>query len=179
METLSALLIGALLGGTIVYKFLSHYFVRYQDNLMKEIELNTKDLSENMQILGAFKVHMEQAQEIMEKQQALMAQATMPSKSAAHSKYKNDLAKQLNELEDKKVAIFKKVINSGLDPEIAVFDGNSTTNIRMSEAIARREIANKSTNKETKTNSNNLRTKHLSLVKEKPNESQPSPTKIH
>jgi hypothetical protein len=66
----------------------------------------------------------------------LRAQAEMPSKNAVHSKYKNGLVAEINEIEQQKLEILRTVLAEGFDPMITVLhDGGGKEEIPLSAYV--------------------------------------------
>jgi hypothetical protein len=65
---------------------------------------------------------LKQASEIGQKQLDLRDAASQPSKNQLHSKYKNGLVYEIQELEQQKAAILQSIINDGFDPSITIMD---------------------------------------------------------
>jgi hypothetical protein len=63
------------------------------------------------------------ASDLAQAQMALRAQMEMPSKNALHSKYKNGLISELQDMEQQKLDLLRTVLAEGFDPTIAVIDG--------------------------------------------------------
>lgn len=78
-----------------------------------------------------------QASKIAQAQMELRAQAEMPSKNAVHSKYKNGLVHEINEMEQQKLDILRTVLAEGFDPMITVLhDGGTKEEIPLSAYVA-------------------------------------------
>ena len=63
-----------------------------------------------------------EAAEIAKIQMEMLSQIDAPSKNALHSKYKNGLISEIQELETQKMALLKQVLDSGFDPTITVMN---------------------------------------------------------
>jgi hypothetical protein len=67
-----------------------------------------------------------QASELAQTQMTIKGQLEMPSKNGLHSKYKNELVIELQDLEQKKIEILKSIIADGFDPMITVVNESGT-----------------------------------------------------
>lgn len=78
--------------------------------------------------------------QVSEMQAGYMGTLAQPSKNALHSKFKNDIIRQVKDLEGRKVALFKEILKEGYDPELPNTLPDGTQNrIKMSQAIAEYE----------------------------------------
>lgn len=62
--------------------------------------------------------YINQAQEITTKINELTAQAEMPSKSASHSSWKNDIKREAMKLDQQRLQLLKKAVDEGYDPKV-------------------------------------------------------------
>jgi hypothetical protein len=86
---------------------------------------------------NSIKERLIQAAKIAQVQMELRAQAEMPSKNAAHSKYKNGLVAEINDMEQQKLDILRTVLAEGFDPMITVLhDGGTREEIPLSAYVA-------------------------------------------
>ena len=99
-----------------------------------------KAIVNEAEIIASVKLRFEQAQELSALQLDLLDQAYQPSKNVAHSKYKNNLIRRIEEIEKEKIEIFRSIVKDGIDPylQLAGPDGQ-LEKVRMSEAIKRAE----------------------------------------
>lgn len=169
-------LIGVFLGlliAVFIYEFhIRDYKKRLLDIYCEELEKNTN----NMQLLGSFRVYMEQIQELNDQQSTLIASLDQPSKNASHSKYKNTIVREIDHIEQKKIQIFNKVLKAGYDPKISIKRrGGAEETMTISQYVLDMEKnrAKLNPHKSTPTDSKNIRDKHLRLVKEKIDDTHP------
>ena len=62
--------------------------------------------------------------EVSSRQVALIQQLSMPNKSAAHARWKNDLVKQVEELDAEKIGYLRQVLANGHNPKMLVYSAN-------------------------------------------------------
>jgi hypothetical protein len=76
-----------------------------------------------------------EAIKISQEQYELMKAFDMPSKSASHSKYKNELAAKLKALEEEKCILLQEVLDSGYNPTITVLMDGEKKEIKLEEYL--------------------------------------------
>jgi len=102
----------------------------------KKIEYIIKEAEK----IGSIKYRFNEADKIVKKQLEIVKEVYTPNKSAAHSKWKNDLIKQVNDLEKDKIILFKSIVKDGVDPVLKLIGPDGTPEkMKMSEAIKRAE----------------------------------------
>jgi hypothetical protein len=122
--------------------------------LSKQDEQYTKAINEKLKmekIKTSVRARFDQIQKIIDRQISLQQSTSAPSKSASHSRWKNDLNRQILEMEKEKIEICRSILADGVDPLITIMgNNNEIVKIRMSEAITRFEagIAEQSTHYE-------------------------------
>lgn len=129
-------LIGILFGALATLGFLTGISIR----ATKLDEKQVRKIVDEAEKIGSIRQRFEQAQELSAQQLDLIDQAYQPSKSASHSRYKNGLLQQVEDIEKEKIEIFRSIVADGADPylHLAGPDGE-LEKIRMSEAIKRAE----------------------------------------
>jgi len=90
---------------------------------------------------NSIKERLFQASALAQTQMTIKAQLEMPSKNGLHSKYKNDLVFEIQDIEQQKIEILKSIIADGFDPMITVVNENGvkaeiTLSTYISEALA-------------------------------------------
>lgn len=111
-----------------------------------------------------------EATNITTSQLDLWRQIDTPNRNASHSKWKYDIMHQINDLEVKKIDIFRQIVKDGFDLTVKIIEANGgIINQKMSEVIAKydnnasnnKPYVNKSQNETT-----NKRKPTLKLVKD-------------
>jgi hypothetical protein len=114
---LSGMISGVLLFITYgIYKM--RKLEKMKEDLLGKLETKAKDLKGQQSIIERLRA----ASEIAQQQLDLRDAAQQPSKNATHSRYKNGLISELQELEQQKVAILQSILNDGFDPKITVLN---------------------------------------------------------
>lgn len=98
------------------------------------------DIIEEAEKVGSIKYRFSIAEQLSHQQMDLLKQIYAPSKSASHSKWKNEIVQQVEIIEKEKIELFKSIVADGADPYLQ-FPGpdGELEKIRMSEAIKRSE----------------------------------------
>jgi hypothetical protein len=105
----------AMFMGYGVYQFAS--LKKKRDSLMSQIKTKVKESDEKS---TSIKDRLLKAAELAQAQVALKAQIEMPSKNALHSKYKNDLVHEIQDMEQRKLDLLTTILAEGFDPTITV-----------------------------------------------------------
>lgn len=138
MDSLAILmfLLGVIFGASI---FMGYGF--YQVTKIKKIkaslttQIQTKS-AEMDQKKDSIKNRLIKASEIAQTQMAIRAQQEMPSKNALHSRYKNGLIGELQDLEQQKIDILRTVLAEGFNPMITILnEKGSQEEIPLSEYV--------------------------------------------
>lgn len=122
----------------VIYIFIGFLLKQVFDQLVDAIgsRVALNGLADKYQNLGAAKLLVEQADELMKQQYDLFTQMQQPNKNAMHARYKNDISLTIRDLEAKKIDIFEKLVKRGHDMTIHFQDETGTLKpIKMSEAI--------------------------------------------
>jgi hypothetical protein len=70
------------------------------------------------------RIYIAKAKDLVDQIQQLSNQAEMPSKSAAHSNWKNDIKQQMIELDRERLNLLSKAISEGYNPDVS-FNGRT------------------------------------------------------
>lgn len=81
--------------------------------------------------------YVNQAQEIVTKINALAAQAEMPSKSATHSSWKNDIKSDMTKLDQERLELLSKAIAEGYDPSVTHEGRTEKLSVFIAEQMSR------------------------------------------
>ena len=136
MEVLYAFILGALFGSSAVFSYglyQIHKIKRVKENLLGQIKAKATEMEQKK---DSIKDRLIKASEIAQTQMALRAQLEMPSKNALHSRYKNGLGGELQELEQKKLDLLRTVLAEGFDPTITVInEAGAKTEVPLSSYV--------------------------------------------
>jgi len=100
---------------------------------------STKVLTEAEKMLS-IKDRLVKATVIADQQNDLRAQAEMPSKNSLHSRFKNGIIGQIQDLEAQKLSILRTILAEGYDPTITVFrDGGVKEEMPLSVYVTQAE----------------------------------------
>jgi hypothetical protein len=128
---------------------------KLRDELDKKIE-NIKKQAKKIDEGDVVNERLARVGDITERQLALQAQASLPSKNAVHSKHKNGVIREIQALEDEKAMILQSILDDGFDPMVvALNEKDERENIKLSEYMAKNGLSvPKSDTSETKTPAN-------------------------
>ena len=87
--------------------------------LMDAIRQKAKEMDQKK---DSIKDRLIKASELAQAQMAVKAQIEMPSKNALHSRYKNGLVSDIQDMEHQKLDILRTVLAEGFDPIITVIN---------------------------------------------------------
>lgn len=139
---LSVFVFGFLMGGTSVLAYGAYRFNRYKkakEKLTEKVKEMTKDLESKQE---SIKERLLKAADITKIQMELRSQQEMPSKNALHSRHKNGLVYEINDLEEQKLSILRSVLGDGFDPMITIInDGGGREEVPLSSYVDRAEKA--------------------------------------
>ena len=99
------------------------------DKFKTDNKTNNKSEDEALSTINT-KIKFQKVREISEQMLQLQAACNQPSKNAAHSKYKNDIVRQMRELDLKRQKIIKEILDSGHNPEVQILLEDGTTKTR-------------------------------------------------
>ena len=104
-----------------------------------------KDLEELKNVKGMAGFRYEKVKELTQKQYDLIGQLDNPSKNATHSRWKNDVILDVQNLEKEKMDIFKLILADGIDPYVTTPDdiNNKENYRRLSEVVKEYEDSQK------------------------------------
>lgn len=121
-------MLGMLTGAAIFVGYGYYQFNKIKkakENLLDQLYKKTAEVEQKKELI---KDRLTQASELAKMQMELRAQAEMPSKNAVHSKYKNDLVHEINDMEHRKLDLLRTILAEGFDPTITVFDETGQRN---------------------------------------------------
>lgn len=102
------------------------------------------------------------AAELARTQLELRAQVEAPSKNALHSRWKNNLVKEIRDMEEEKISVLKSVLDDGFDPLVTIITSEGTKEevplsayISKSEEVLAKHDANADTPIKTDTKNKN------------------------
>lgn len=152
-------------------------FKHYEKQVDKTFDSINKSLKQ-AELLGSVKERFKQFRKLTETQQDLINQVYTPSKSAAHSKFKNVLTKEIKDIENRKKDILKTILDDGIDVHMTVMDPEGkTSKMKISEILADRTPQVQKLDSKTDSKSPSNSVTKLRLVKE--NKDDPSNPEIH
>lgn len=107
-------------GSVIAYGMYSlKKITKHKDALSRQAEQTQKTKE---MLVASIKDRLTKAHEMTQKQFDLLAELDMPSKNSLHSKWKNQISREVRLLEDEKVSLLKSILADGFDPEIAILN---------------------------------------------------------
>jgi hypothetical protein len=122
--------------GVLVGILISGEFQRFNiSNLLKTFKKELLRAYEEGVKYGAVQLKIERINEISKTQIDYMGSLERPNASAAHARHKNSLVSQVKALEEEKIALFKSMLEGGVDPLLTVMIDGATKNIRASELL--------------------------------------------
>ena len=119
MQLLLAFLLGALCGTSVFMLYCWFRLKEVKKTLMDQLKAKTGDLGSKK---DSIKDRLFRASDIAKAQMIIRSQMELPSKNATHSRYKNGLVSELQDLELKKLDLLKTVLAEGFDPTITVIN---------------------------------------------------------
>lgn len=155
---LFSFLLGSLVGAMFVVVYGSYQMTKLTKTRKGELINKLKESMNAAQIAlltdadkgNSIRDRLMQASKIAEVQNGLRAQAEMPSKNALHSRYKNGIILQVQELEAQKISILKTVLGDGFDPLITILrEGGVQEEIPLSVYVSQSETQLNSMNPPT------------------------------
>lgn len=141
---IAGLIFGVLIGASLLMLYSIYTLKKAKSKLLDKIKVKADEMRESAlndaETRTSIVERLREAARIAEEQLALRAQAEMPSKNSLHSRYKNGLVGQLQDLEQQKISILKTVLGDGVDPLITVSkDGGGREEIKLSQYVAEAE----------------------------------------
>ena len=174
--------LGFLVGIITIGLLVAYQINRLDKTAGKKLEEDIRNFSKEMEKVAFVKVQFKEANRITDKQMELLGSLERPNASASHARYKNQILQQVKDLEEKKIEIFKSILDTGIDPVISMFTpDNGKVEMRMSDALKRHEGL-PDTNSKDKTDPNSPRgtVVPLRIVKEEnEDESKPRDRTVH
>lgn len=96
-----------------------HKIRKAKEVLLTAITQKAKELDDKK---DSIKERLIAASELAQAQMAIRAQMEMPSKNALHSRYKNSMVGELQDMETKKLDILRTILAEGFDPMITIIN---------------------------------------------------------
>lgn len=128
-------LLGVCIGfiaGFIVNNSYKKYNIR---SLLKNIKKELVLAYDEGVKFGAVKLQLERINEISKIQLGYASALDRPNASAAHARHKNGVVSQMKELDEEKIAIFKSILSSGVDPMLSISIDGEIKSLRASELL--------------------------------------------
>lgn len=122
MEFFTGFIFGIIFGWSVFLAYGLHLANKVKNNKSAALT-DTKaaeDISELTKKKNSIYERLQKAADLAQTQRDLCSQAEMPSKNAVHSKYKNGLVHEINEIEKQKMEILKSILDDGFDPTITI-----------------------------------------------------------
>jgi hypothetical protein len=114
-----------------------HKIKKVKNILIDQIKKKASELEAKK---GSIKDRLVKASNIAQTQMDLKSQSEMPSKNALHSRHKNGIVYEIQDLEQEKLSILRSVLGDGFDPMITVInDGGVKEEIPLSAYVAQAE----------------------------------------
>jgi hypothetical protein len=98
---------------------------KIKDTLLDQLKAKVKEQVQGLDIeqkKTSIKERLVKASELANAQMDIRAQMEMPSKNALHSRYKNGLIGELQDMEQQKLDLLRTVLAEGFDPMITVIN---------------------------------------------------------
>lgn len=115
--------------------------------------------------------------EITEEQMILMPYIESPSANASHSHHKNETIRKIKSLEERKIELFRSILDIGIDPTITMFVDGESKQVKMSEALRIQDLdSTPSENTDSKSSHRDVRP--LTLVKNEENNNDTGDPKV-
>jgi hypothetical protein len=109
-----------------------------RDDLFEEVKKKALEMETRS---SSIRDRLAQASKLAQVQAELRMQAEMPSKNATHSRHKNGLISEMNDLELQKLDILRTILAEGFDPVITVVqDNGSKQDVPLSEYVATAQL---------------------------------------
>lgn len=135
-----AFVLGMLTGGALFIGYGMYMMNKIDKAKLRLVDELKKKVGDAATRTESIKERLIQAAELARAQIDLRAQIEMPSKNALHSRYKNGLVREMNELEQQKISILRSILGDGFDPTITVVnDSGAKEEIPLSVYVANAE----------------------------------------
>lgn len=142
MFALFVFLLGMFFGAGLIMAYGAyqvHKIRKVKDSLIAQIKAKAAEAEQKK---GSIQARLVKAAEIAQEQANIRSQMEMPSKNALHSRYKNGLVGEIQDLEQQKLDILKSVLADGYDPMIVTQNENGTKGeIPLSAYVNEAELA--------------------------------------
>jgi ABC-type phosphate transport system auxiliary subunit len=105
-----------------------------RDNLVGEVKKKALEMEAQS---TSIKERLTQASKLAQTQAQLRSQVELPSKNSTHSKHKNGLISEIQDLEQQKIDILKTILAEGFNPVITVVhEGGAKQEVPLSDYVA-------------------------------------------
>jgi hypothetical protein len=146
MENIIIFLLGTFfgMGSFIAYSYYQISKIdKIKDTLISQIKTRVEEQkAKNLVTSATIKDRLFKASELAQAQMAIRAQMEAPSKNALHSKYKNGLIGELQDMEQQKIDLLRTVLAEGFDPLITVInETGAKTEIPLSTYVNEASVA--------------------------------------
>ena len=136
MEDAFMFLLGLLIGASLVMLYgwwQIEKMKKAKKILLDQVKARALEMDKRK---NSIKDRLASATELAQTQMAIRSQLEMPSKNGLHSKYKSDLASELQNIEQRKIDILKTILAEGVNPMITVIDeGGARKEISLAEYV--------------------------------------------
>ena len=140
----SIIVISFMAGIIIPLAFIAIYIMWLGHSLEKDSNKKKVKSAEAHEMIGSIKYRFKEIESITVKQLELMDLIQAPNKGAAHAKGKRGILKNITELEDSKMDIFRSILKDGFDPKVTIYDENGEkVDMKMSAALKKSDDAKK------------------------------------
>jgi hypothetical protein len=138
---LAGFVFGTLIGASLLMLYSIHSLKKAKGELLNKLKTKAAEMSKSMvdnaDLRASVIERLKEASKLAEEQNALRAQAEMPSKNSLHSRHKNGLIYQIQELEQQKISILKSVLGDGYNPTITIIrEGGVREEVSLADYIA-------------------------------------------
>ena len=138
MSYIVPIIISAITVIAVIYLMeqISLYLLRKKiQKAQQDVLILAKELQKKSMIASAQR-RFDKAVDITRQQMELVSTTEGPSKSASHPRWKNDIRRQLIEMEREKIDIFKSILADGVDPTVKTISPDNTETVKkMSEIV--------------------------------------------
>jgi len=122
---------GICVGACIVYFF----FVSEHKDFVTHVRTAIHSSFDEGVKHGRSKSYLAQLNDLSKKQVAYQNDASQPSKNATHSRFQNDIARLMMELNNQKIAIIKQMLKEDMDPTVKVQIDGEMKSLKISEVL--------------------------------------------
>lgn len=134
MDFLMGFVLGLMVGAAALIIYVRYAFNKVKKKLT-EATAKVKESEANLSLEESIFQRMQEVARITEAQLELRAQAEMPSKNSLHSRHKNGIIGQLQELEYQKLSILRTVLGDGHNPTVEIIRNGVKEKITLEEYV--------------------------------------------